>query len=266
MAQYIEKDALVAEIEKLMNRYDSEYDEDSTEVKAAKGNVCHEILCTIDTLEVKEVDDELQGIEKEVAEGFIERINKKRIPISLKGEKKAKFKNEFNTLWQIINGIQFANVAKHIIERLCLHFAAWGSYNLKGIGQIDKDVIERLRKNNEPKEDKDYAQFELDVSCGYNMALDDVEKFLDTLEVTEMTSLELLKVKGFLVTDKDDYTAIYSTKPNRGRTEWVDGNHPRNANESSCLMTLNNARLLPDIKFNDKPIEVEVVIKAQKGE
>ena len=58
MAQYIDKDALVAEIERLMNRYDSEYDEDSTEVKAAKGNVCHEILCTIDTLEVKEVDVE----------------------------------------------------------------------------------------------------------------------------------------------------------------------------------------------------------------
>ena len=52
----IDKDALVAEIEKLMNRYDSEYDEDSTEVKAAKGNVCHEILCAINSLEVKEVD------------------------------------------------------------------------------------------------------------------------------------------------------------------------------------------------------------------
>ena len=61
MAQYIEKDALVAEVERLMNRYDSEYDEDSTEVKAAKGNVCHEILCTIDSLEVKEVD-----LEKEI--------------------------------------------------------------------------------------------------------------------------------------------------------------------------------------------------------
>lgn len=51
----IDKDAIVAQIEKLMNRYDSEYDKDSTEVKAAKGNVCHEILCTIDALEVKEV-------------------------------------------------------------------------------------------------------------------------------------------------------------------------------------------------------------------
>ena len=100
---------------------------------------------------------------------------------------------------------------------------------------------------------------------GYLVCLKDILSFINTLEVEEVTNIELLKVKGFLVTDKDDYTAIYSTKPNRGRTEWVDGNHPRNANESSCLMTLNNARLLPDIEFNDKPIEVEVVIKAQKG-
>ena len=56
MEKYIPLDALLAEIEKLMNCYDSEYDKDSTEVKAAKGNVCHEILCIIDSLEVKEVD------------------------------------------------------------------------------------------------------------------------------------------------------------------------------------------------------------------
>ena len=43
--------------------------------------------------------------------------------------------------------------------------------------------IERLRKRNETKEDSDYAQFELDVACGYDMALDDVEKFLNTLEI-----------------------------------------------------------------------------------
>ena len=61
MARYIELDALVAKIENLMNRYDSEYDEDSTEVNAAKGNVCHEILCTIGNLGVKEVD-----LEKEI--------------------------------------------------------------------------------------------------------------------------------------------------------------------------------------------------------
>ena len=90
-----------------------------------------EVQCEIDTLEVKEVDDELQGIEKEVAENYVNAIDRKRIPIVLKGEIKAKFKNEFNTLWQTVGMIQFANVAKHIIERLCLHFAAWGAHNLK---------------------------------------------------------------------------------------------------------------------------------------
>lgn len=138
MAQYIDKDALVAEIERRIFQLESEYKKlanlgmwiTAKEIEH-KINGLKEALSIINTLEVKEVDDELQGIEKEVAEGFVDRINRKRIPISLKGEKKAKFKNEFNTLWQIIDGIQFANVAKHIIERLCLHFAAWGSYNLK---------------------------------------------------------------------------------------------------------------------------------------
>ena len=74
----------------------------------------------------------------------------------------------------------------------------------------------------------------------------------------------LAKAKGFLVRDKDDYTAIYSTKPERGKTEWVDGNHPRNANESSCLFTM-DARLLPNVEFDDEPIEVEITI-AKKGE
>lgn len=69
----------------------------------------------------------------------------------------------------------------------------------------------------------------------------------------------LAKAKGFLVRDKDDYTAIYSTKPERGKTEWVDGNHPRNTNESSCLFTM-DARILPNVEFYDEPVEVEVTI------
>lgn len=65
---------------------------------------------------------------------------------------------------------------------------------------------------------------------------------------------ELSKVKGFLVRDKDDYTAIYAEKPHRGKTEWVNGN-------GSCLMTINDARLVPDIEFEDEPVEVEVTLK-----
>ena len=125
MEQYISKDALEAEIEKRIK----EIDEIGTYL-SPKG-VLTNLLCHLNTLEVKEINEELQGLEKEVAEGTVDRINKKRIPIELKGEVKAKFKNEFHTMWQTIHGISFANVAKPILERLCLHFAAWGVYNLK---------------------------------------------------------------------------------------------------------------------------------------
>lgn len=124
----IDKSALIAEIERRLKVLYKDRDFNYLQIKEQEA-----LLSFLNTLEVKEsdVEDELQGIEKEVAEGTVNRINEKRIPIELKGEKKAKFKNEFNTLWQTIGGIQFANVAKHIIERLCLHFAAWGVYNLK---------------------------------------------------------------------------------------------------------------------------------------
>ena len=45
-----------------------------------------------------------------------------------------------------------------------------------------KAEIERLKKAKEVSEDKDYAQYELDVACGYDMACDDILSFLSTLE------------------------------------------------------------------------------------
>lgn len=68
------------------------------------------------------------------------------------------------------------------------------------------------------------------------------------------------KIKGWLVRDKDDYTAIYSVKPIRGKTEWVDGNHPRLHNQSSCILSFCEY-MFPDVKFEDEPIEVELTIK-----
>ena len=79
-------------------------------------------------------------------------------------------------------------------------------------------------------------------------------EIINTLEAKEVGNTELLKVKGYLVRDKDDYTAIYAEKPHRGKTEWVNGN-------DSCLMTINDARLVPDIEFEDEPVEVEVTLK-----
>ena len=45
-----------------------------------------------------------------------------------------------------------------------------------------KAEIERLRRIDEISDDKDYAQYELDVKCGYDSALDDVLSFIESLE------------------------------------------------------------------------------------
>ena len=41
--------------------------------------------------------------------------------------------------------------------------------------------IERFRKTNKVSEDKEYAQYELDVKCGYDMALDDMLSYINSL-------------------------------------------------------------------------------------
>lgn len=103
----------------------------------------------------------------------------------------------------------------------------------------------------------DKGKYHDDYDCafrdGNNAALYALKGRIDNLEVKEVKNTELLKVRGYLVRDKDDYTAIYAEKPHRGKTEWVDSN-------DSCLMTINDARLIPDIEFEDKPVEVEVTL------
>ena len=139
----IDKDALVAEIENIEADAICQYKTDKSRYAEGSLDVIHRIKHLLDTLEVKE-DNLLTEIEKELADSWIGRIDKKRIPIELKGELKAKFKNEFHTMWQTVGALQFANAAKHIMERLCLHFSAWGAYNLKDIGKIS---LEEKQKN-----------------------------------------------------------------------------------------------------------------------
>ena len=50
--------------------------------------------------------------------------------------------------------------------------------------------IERFRKTNKVSEDKEYAQYELDVKCGYDMALDDMLSYINSLS-EETVSEEL---------------------------------------------------------------------------
>lgn len=93
----------------------------------------------IEFIEPNVEDETLTEIEEKVVRGDIHRIDVKRVPIELHGELKHKFNNEFNTMWQLVGQLQFANVAKRIIERICLNFAAWGAYNLRDLGKTSEE-------------------------------------------------------------------------------------------------------------------------------
>ena len=69
-----------------------------------------------------------------------------------------------------------------------------------------------------------------------------------------------VKIKGWLVRDKDDYTAIYSKKPIRGKTEWIDSNCSKSSSESSCILYFSEF-MFPEITWESEPIEVELTIK-----
>ena len=184
MEQYINKDALVAEI----NRILSAFENSDAPVDRLRASTLIGLLSFIDTLEVKELD-----LEKEV-DNFYGMYRKDGQTFSLEDNKEC-------VDWKVDCNPNFEKAfAKHFFE----------------LGMQTKE------------------------------------------------GNVLVKAKGFLVRDLDDYTAIYSTKPNRGETEWFDANHPRNVNESSYLFAM-NARLLPNVEFDDEPIEVEVTI-TKKGE
>jgi len=67
----------------------------------------------------------------------------------------------------------------------------------------DKEIrteIERLRKADEVSGDKEYAQYELDVKCGYDMALDDILSFINSISeepISESIDFEKELYKAF---------------------------------------------------------------------
>lgn len=76
-----------------------------------------------------------------------------------------------------------------------------------------KAEIERLKKAQEVSEDYDYAQYELDVACGYDMACDDILSFLSTIESEKPVPAIEEPIDGVL------YAAACGIKNADGKTE-----------------------------------------------
>lgn len=135
MAHYIPKDALVAEIDKLIDEPAPLHDQ---QCSWEDGYYCglYKAESIIDTLEVKE-DNLLteQKIEKELAEIYLSIFDKKfgnKLP-NLKGKELADFKNFINTCEQTFSMKYFDYHATQgkLFEKLALLWAVWGKEHLK---------------------------------------------------------------------------------------------------------------------------------------
>ena len=149
MTQYIDKAAIIAEIEKIMdeekesiNSFEHHKNESEKQRYNARMALMEHILHFLDTLEVKEVNEEL-------AETYMQ-VFEKKFPIlpTLKGKQLDKFKNFLNRCRQIFGLQEFGirPVQAKLFEKLALLWAAWGAENLQGIGQVEgePDVVKEM--------------------------------------------------------------------------------------------------------------------------
>ena len=130
MAQYIDKSAVVAEIEKMRDKAYPQSDWNHGYTTS-----CDEVLSFLDTLEVQE-DDLLteKKTEKELAEIYINIFDKKfgdKLP-KLKSKQLAEFKNFINTCEQIfhIKYFDYHATQGKLFEKLALLWAVWGKDHL----------------------------------------------------------------------------------------------------------------------------------------
>ena len=91
---------------------------------------------------VHKLDVEQFETRRKVREIFSNKIEKKRILPNLRGQKLHDFKNEFNTLFQTIHGLQFEDVSSGILEKFALAFATWGAYNLSFLRNQEPEDVE----------------------------------------------------------------------------------------------------------------------------
>lgn len=136
MTQYIDKDAIVAEIERRKQVAFGWMETAPNDAIEAEFELCDDILSFINTLEVKEVDLETD-VEKEYVNCYIDIFDKK-FPImpTLKGQCLHDYKNFLNTCQQIF-GLKWWGMHPTqaiLFEKLSLLWATWGTEHLQ-IGQ-----------------------------------------------------------------------------------------------------------------------------------
>lgn len=99
-------------------------------------------LVALITEAVHKLDVEQFETRRTVRDAYSNKIERKRVLPNLRGQKLHDFKNEFNTLFQTIDGLQFEDVSRGILQKFALAFATWGAYNLSFLRNQEPEDIE----------------------------------------------------------------------------------------------------------------------------
>lgn len=142
----IDADKLIAEIRKL--RSESTISESDDYYEYAKSR----IIDIIDSLrqeaeeEWRKRNDEMQKTASEYRDSVIKHIEAKRALPSFRGQLLHDFKNELNTMKQILNIQMWPQTQYAIFEKVALAFASWGGYHFHPKESPSKDEVKDLEK------------------------------------------------------------------------------------------------------------------------
>lgn len=126
--KYINAEKLIAEIKKLKEPYRSYLSDFENGWREGCDNVIDDILRKIDSLqqeaeeEREKKNDEMQKTSIEYRDSVIKHIEAKRKLPSLKGQLLHDFKNELNTMEQILNIKSWPQIQYAIFEKVALVF------------------------------------------------------------------------------------------------------------------------------------------------
>lgn len=140
----IDKDALVAEIERML--HETVNNTDGSPYYGGRAGAFTSILSFINALEVTGVDLETDA-EREYVKCYIDIFDKK-FPImpKLKGQYLHDYKNFLNTCQQIF-GLKYWGIHPKqaiLFERLSLLWATWGAQHLKGLFEMSSEERQKM--------------------------------------------------------------------------------------------------------------------------
>ena len=142
MSKYIDAEKFIKKFEKMI-------DDIPASVDSSAGYVIDEVYKIFDSLQQEAENErikeqkELNKIAIQYRDDVIAHIEEKRVLPSFKGQLLHDFKNELNTMKQILNIQMWPQTQYAIFEKVALAFATWGGYHFHPKESLPEDELQQ---------------------------------------------------------------------------------------------------------------------------